>query len=147
MGSCLAASVRRSWTAAGYVKLSTRFCFCIHVPWNTFVLHSVLQGAMWAAMRELKHLESFGSFLKSSFKATRLRDSHICSYGATGQENTLVTPTWSEWSPMRILCPEPWTLLMPWRGRSDHWVPSLAHPVKPRGLRIGRLIHIPCLAI
>lgn len=51
----------------------------------------------------VKTLESFGSFLKSSFKATRLRDSHICSYGANGQEKTLVTPTWSEWSPMRIL--------------------------------------------
>lgn len=68
-----------------------------------FCLALGFTGRNVSCNERVKTLESFGSFLKSSFKATRLRDSHICSYGANGQENTLVTPTWSEWSPMRIL--------------------------------------------
>lgn len=68
-----------------------------------FCLALDVTGSNVNCNERVKTLESLGSFLKSSFEATRLRDSHICSYGANGQENTLVTPTWSEWSPMRIL--------------------------------------------
>lgn len=69
-------------------KIVCQILFLCSRTLEHFCLALDVTGSNVSSNERVKTLESLESFLERSFKATRLRDSHICPYGAHGQENT-----------------------------------------------------------